>query len=422
MKISIIGGGYVGTVTGICLAEMNHEVTIVDIDRKKIDLINQKVPPIYEPGLKEILERHHGFIKATTDLMKAVKETEISFICVGTPSRDDGSIDLRYIESVSAQIGLAIKEKHEYHGVLVKSTVIPGTCDDVVTPLIARNSGKSPGIDFGAGSNPEFLREGRAVYDFHHPDRIVMGSEDPRILQTMRELYGKFDCPYVECQTKTAEMIKYVSNAFLAIKISYANEIGNMCKAMGIDSYDVFKGVGLDQRIGPLFFNAGLGFGGSCFPKDVKALKSLAESRGQMPLLLNAALIVNEQQPEKFISLLRRHGPIKGRKIGLLGLAFKPGTDDIREAKSIEVATSLLSEGADIVAYDPLAVDSFRTLFPGIHYAQTAGEAVEKSDVILIITEWPEFENLDYRGKTVIDGRRILKAKKTAGHYEGICW
>lgn len=217
-------------------------------------------------------------------------------------------------------------------------------------------------------------------------------------------------------------MIKYVSNAFLALKIDYANEIGNLCKVMGIDSYDVFKGVGLDQRIGPLFFNAGLGFGGSCFPKDVRALKSLAESKGLTPLLLNAALTVNEQQPEKFLSLLRQRGPIKGRKIGLLGLAFKPDTDDIREAKSIEIATALLSEGADIIAYDPIAMEDFSKLFPSIKYVKTAGELVEQSETILIVTEWPEFENLDYGGKTVIDGRRILKAKATARYYEGVCW
>lgn len=422
MEISIIGGGYVGNVTGICLAELGYNVTIVDINKKIIENINNGIPPIYEPGLKEILEKNSIRIHATNDIYSAVMDTDISFICVGTPSGNDGSIDLSYIESAAADIGKSLKEKREFHVVVVKSTVIPGTCDTVVAPCIEKYSEKVRDIEFGVCSNPEFLREGKAVYDFHHPDRIVIGSENIECIRILRQLYSNFNCPVIECPIKTAEMIKYASNAFLALKISYANEIGNLCKIMGIDSYDVFHGVGLDKRIGPLFFNAGLGFGGSCFPKDVKALHNLAESYGITPVLLNAALQVNAQQPDKMISLLEHHLSPYNKKIGVLGLAFKPDTDDIREAKSIEIVTSLLKKGAKIIAYDPLATSNFKKLFPGITYADSGEEVVRTSEAIVIVTEWPEFENLNYNGKIVIDGRRISKAKETAEIYEGVCW
>jgi UDPglucose 6-dehydrogenase len=422
MEISIIGGGYVGTVTGICLAELGNNVTIVDIDIEKIDKINNGIPPIYEPGLQEILEKNSEKIHATKKLHSAVMNTDISFICVGTPSGNDGSIDLKYIESAAADIGKALRKKERFHVIIVKSTVIPGTCDTVVVPCIARNSGKVRDIGFAVCSNPEFLREGRAVYDFHHPDRIIIGSENIECLKILRQLYSGFDCPFIECSIKTAEMIKYVSNAFLALKISYANEIGNLCKVMGIDSYDVFKGVGLDNRIGPLFFNAGLGFGGSCFPKDVKALQSLAKSYKITPILLNAVLQVNSEQPGKMISLLEQHLSLDNKKIGVLGLAFKPDTDDIREAKSIEIVTSLLAKGARVIAYDPMAVSNFKKLFPGITYTNSAEELVVITDALVIVTEWPEFEKLNYKGKIVIDGRRIIKAKETAEVYEGVCW
>ncbi len=422
MEISIIGGGYVGTVTGICLAELKHNVTIVDIDREKIDKINNGIPPVYELGLQEILGTCKKRIHATNDLHSALLKTDISFICVGTPSGDDGSIDLRYIKLASEDIGKSLREKEEFHVVVVKSTVIPGTCENIVAPCIARYSEKLRDIGFAVCSNPEFLREGRAVYDFHHPDRIVIGSENLQCLIRLREIYSDFDCPFIECSIKTAEMIKYVSNAFLALKISYANEIGNLCKVMGIDSYDVFKGVGLDNRIGPLFFNAGIGFGGSCFPKDVKALQRLAESNGITPLLLNAALRVNAEQSERLITLLEQHLAPGKNTIGVLGLAFKPDTDDIRDAKSIGIVTSLLLKGAKVIAYDPMAMEHFKKLFPRITYAQSAKEVVAASGALLIVTEWPEFENLNYKGKIVIDGRRMMKAKETADVYDGVCW
>ena len=422
MKISIIGGGYVGTVTGVCLADLGNDVTIVEIDKNKIELINRGIPPLYEPGLAELLKENGDRVCATDDIHSAINNTDITFICVGTPSREDGSIDLSYIESAAERIGTSIKRKEHYHCVVVKSTVIPGTCDTVVAPLISKHSGKTPGIHFSVCSNPEFLREGRAVYDFFHPDRIILGSEDPACITMVKELYTPFTCPILECPVNTGEMIKYVSNSFLALKISYANEIGNLAKALGIDSYKVFEGVGLDGRIGPQFFNAGLGFGGSCFPKDVIALQRLGEVKGLKMPLLEATLAVNKDQPEKAITLLERKISMKGKTIGILGLAFKPDTDDIREARSINIVSSLILKGAKIIAYDPLAMDHFKTLFPGITYASSAQDVIRNSDAVIIVTEWKEFEDLDYSGKIVVDGRRLLKARATAAMYEGVCW
>lgn len=422
MKISIVGGGYVGTVTGVCLADLMNDVTIVEIDTKKIGLINQGIPPLFETGLAELLKKNSDRVYATDDIHSAVFNSDITFICVGTPSREDGSIDLSYIESAAVGIGKSIKSKKQYHCVVVKSTVIPGTCETIVAPLISEHSGMTPGIHFSVCSNPEFLREGRAVYDFFHPDRIILGSEDPACITILKKLYAPFSCPILECPVKTGELIKYVSNSFLALKISYANEIGNLAKALGIDSYTVFEGVGLDKRIGPQFFNAGLGFGGSCFPKDVIALQRLGEAKGLKMTLLEATLAVNGDQPEKAITLLERKISLQGKNIGILGLAFKPDTDDIREAKSINVVSSLIEKGAEIIAYDPMAMDHFRTLFPSITYASSAQDVIRNSDAIIIVTEWKEFEDLDYSGKIVVDGRRLLKARSTAATYEGVCW
>jgi UDPglucose 6-dehydrogenase len=269
--------------------------------------------------------------------------------------------------------------------------------------------------------NPEFLREGSAVTDFFEPDRIVFGTEDERSPRILEKLYRPFHCVKVSTTIKTAEMIKYVSNAFLATKISFANEVGNLCKRSGIDVYEVFRGVGLDRRINPAFFRAGIGFGGSCFPKDVKAFIAEAAARGEDPRILKAVIQVNEAQPLKLLELLKRHiADLRGRRIGLLGLAFKPDTDDIRESRAVPVVERLQAEGAVVVAFDPQAMAAFAKRFPQITYASPA--EVLKSDAVLIITEWPEFERLDYTGKLVIDGRRIATAQKDAAVYEGVCW
>ena len=421
MRISIIGSGYVGSVTGICLADLGHEIVLVDLDTNKVNSLNNGVPPVYESGLEALLQKNKKRVIATTDIHQGISNTECTFICVGTPSRDDGSIDLSFIRSAATSIGESIKEKTGFHTIVVKSTVLPGTCETVVLPLVSTASGKEVGKDFTVVSNPEFLREGNAVFDFFNPDRIVIGTPDETGDKVLRDLYRSFSCPFISTNPSTAEMIKYVSNAFLATKISFANEIGNLCKKGGIDVYEVFSGVGLDKRINPAFFNAGIGFGGSCFPKDVKALVAFAHENGLQPALLSAALELNDSQPLRLLDLLERHVRIPGGKIGVLGLAFKPDTDDIRESRAIPIIGALLKRGAKVTAYDPLAMEHFRSLFPQVIYADSPDEVLE-NDAVLIVTEWKQFESLDYHGKTVIDGRRNLKARKEAAVYEGVCW
>jgi len=424
MKISIIGSGYVGVVTGACLSEFGHEIIFVDIDQRKIDLLNEGIPPIYELGLAEILEKNRSLISATDDYNSAIEDTDITFISVGTPCAANGTIDTVYVKSAAENIGSALKNtsKKAVHTIIVKSTVFPGTTESVVLDALERTSGKKAGEGFYLGCNPEFLKEGVAVEDFMNPDRIVIGSYDEGAGEVLGSLYSDFDCPKVVTSIKTAEMIKYTSNAFLATKISFANEIGNICKNSGIDTEEVFKGVGLDARINPSFFRSGIGFGGSCFPKDVRALLSGAMELGVDTTILRAVLDVNEAQPLKIVDLLKMHIPdLKGRKVGLLGLAFKPDTDDIRESRAIPVISALSELGAEVVGYDPLASKNMSALFPDIRYAKDCGEVME-CDAVLITTEWPEFESLDYSGKLVIDGRRIRKAAETAQTYEGVCW
>jgi len=423
MRASIVGSGYVGLVTGMGFVKLGNDVVFIDIDDEKIKMINQATPPIYEEGLEELMKEFKGRYKATKDYGDSILNSDVTFIAVGTPSREDGSIDLTYIKKAAEEIGKALKEKEDYHVVVVKSTVVPGTTEEVVKPIIEKHSGKKAFEDFGLAMNPEFLREGVALKDFLNPDRIVTGVQDERTRQILEKLYEPIDAPKLIVDIKTAEMIKYASNAFLATKISFANEIGNICKTLGIDSWKVFEGVGLDRRISSRFFRSGIGFGGSCFPKDVKALIRKAEELGEEPLILKAVIEVNEKQPLKLIGLLKKHvQDLKGETVGVLGLAFKPNTDDIRETRAIIIVRKLLEEGAKVVAYDPKAMQNFKHLFPQIEYVNSAQEVLERTDVILIATEWSEFEELDFSGKIVIDGRRIKNAEKTAKIYEGVCW
>ncbi len=420
MKISVIGCGYVGCVTGACFADLGHDVVFVDLDPGKIIAINAGKAPIYEPGLDELLQKNSSKLVATDDLADAVSRTEITFICVGTPSKQDGSIDLTYVRSAAAEIGRVLKEKQD-HTVIVKSTVLPGTTEGVVLPILETESGKRAFIEFGLASNPEFLREGSALTDFFTPDRIIIGASDDRSRRLLEELCSPIDCPKMITAIPVAEMIKYVSNAFLATKISFANEIGNICKQMGIDTAEVFRGVGMDHRINPAFFQSGIGFGGSCFPKDVRALIAKAEEVGVEPKILKDVIEVNEEQPLKLLELLTAHLPDLDRKtIGLLGLAFKPNTDDIRESRAIPIVETLLRKGATVLAYDPMAMGNFRKLYPQINYVPTAVDVLA-ADAVLITTEWKEFESLSYSGKIVIDGRRIERARN-GSIYDGVCW
>ncbi len=280
----------------------------------------------------------------------------------------------------------------------------------MVQPILEQESGKEVTVNFGIGSNPEFLKEGSAVKDFFHTDRIVIGANDPKTKKILDDLYKPLHAPIFTTDIKTAEMIKYVSNAFLATKISFSNEIGNLCKMNEIDSYEVFRGVGMDSRINPHFFRSGIGFGGSCFPKDIQALISFAESQGIETKILKAVLKTNDEQPQKLIALLKKHISIRGKKIGILGLSFKPDTDDIRESRAVPVVLSLLEEGAKILAYDPMAMPGFVKIFPQISYAKSSEEVLE-TDALIIITEWSEFFDLDYKEKIVIDGRKVKKAE-----------
>jgi UDPglucose 6-dehydrogenase len=429
MRISIIGTGYVGTVTGACFAEAGHEVVCVDVDARRVEAINRGIPPIYEEGLEPLLKRHAGKgLRATLDYDQAIAGTDLSFICVPTPSDEDGRIDLRFIREASRSIGQRLRHKRSYHVVVVKSTVVPETTEKVVTPALEQESGKKAGRDFGVGMNPEFLREGKAVYDFQNPDRVVIGAGDPRAAAEIRGLYASYTCPVLETDTKTAEMIKYVSNAFLATKISFSNEVGNICKRLGIDTYRVMEGVGLDARISPHFLRSGLGFGGSCFPKDVKALVGKATEVEYEPLLLKTVLAVNDRQPGIALALLRKHVPdLAGRRIAVLGLAFKNDTDDIRESRAIPLIGALLAEGAAVTAYDPMAAEHMRKVYPNVAYHGTAGEALDGADACLIATEWEEFGRLDgefarMRSRVVIDGRRMVDPRGKDIVYEGLCW
>jgi len=422
MKVVVVGGGYVGLVTATCLAERLHDVTIIEIDAEKVRAINAGLPPIYEKGLEGLLKKNAGKRLRAQTGFDAVAAAEIVFICVGTPQRPDGSADLTFIESASTAIGTALKNASSCI-VVTKSTVPPGTTENVVRPRVLAASRKT-GTEIGFAMNPEFLREGRAVEDFLNPDRIVIGSSDPETGKRVARVYEGFPAPVLFTGISAAEMIKYASNAFLATKISFSNEIGNICKRLGIDVYEVMKGAGLDPRIGPLFLNAGAGFGGSCFPKDVAALISLARKNGEDPVLLQSVLAVNEQQPHRMTALLEEKiGSLSKKRIAVLGLAFKDNTDDIRDSRAIVVIADLLRKGASVAAYDPMAMENMRRIFPEIEYSSSAAAALRGADGCLVMTEWPEFSYLDdefglMAQKVIIEGRRILSCKGA----DGICW
>ncbi len=422
MNVTIIGGGYVGLVTGTCLSSLGHNVTIVDTIPEKVDKINSGHSPIYEEGLDELLQQHIGKNLTASNSYDAVKESDVIFIAVGTPPKEDGSANLCYIQSAAEMAAVALSEKHTaYPIIVVKSTVPPTTTQNVVSAIIHE---KCPALNFDCCMNPEFLREGKAVSDFLNPDRIVIGSTEEKTISVMQDLYAKLASPTIIVSSTSAEMIKYTSNALLATKISFSNEIGNLCKKLGIDVYEVMKGVGLDHRITPHFLNAGAGFGGSCFPKDVSALVSIARSYGVEPCLLESVLDVNARQPLQMIAILdRRLGSLEGKRIAVLGLAFKDNTDDIRESRSIPVIEQLLLKKAVPVLYDPMAAENMKQLFPHLEYSLNAASALQGADGCLIMTEWPEFAALDeefnlMNSRIIIDGRHILDISDA----EGVCW
>lgn len=434
-KISVVGCGYVGLTTAICLAHKFNDVICVDVDRAKVNAINSGTLPIFEPHLGEKLKEAIRLerLSATTDT-DLVSSSEIIFVCVGTPSNEDGSLDTRYIKKSVRNIANAIKDDDKYHMIAIRSTIIPGTTQHVVVPIIEEvldNNIYESNIDVAV--NPEFLQEGNAYYSFFTPDKIVLGAQysspeseyvkPTRAYNTLDKLYDNANirCRHIHTDWKTAEMIKYASNVFLAGKISLVNEIGNICKLFNIDTYKVMSALSLDERISRYFTNSGLGYGGSCFKKDLDAIKSKANEMNYQTLMIDATDKTNLKQVDIMIKLLKKHLPnLENKKIGILGLSFKPYTDDIRNSRALEIVSLLLNEGAEVSAYDPKAINNFRWEYPQIEY--TTSERVLESDAVLILTDWPEFRSYDYTGKIVIDGRYIIEAKKTALIYEGLCW
>jgi UDPglucose 6-dehydrogenase len=421
--LAVIGAGYVGLVTAACMAHLGHRVVALDVDNARVEMLRSGDVPIYEPGLAELIADSEGHIEFTSDLSVAYAEAEFIFLCVDTPSTYSGDADLSRIWRALDRLPMDDTDRI----LVTKSTVPVGTGAAIRAELAQR------GFEhIHYASNPEFLREGTAIEDFMHADRVVVGADDPGIAERVATLYRGVDAPVLTTDIASAEMIKYASNAFLATKISFINEIANVCEATGADVAVVAKGMGLDHRIGPHFLQAGIGYGGSCFPKDVSALKQIAGNSGYHFQLLNAVIEVNELQKRKVISKLKHHlgHELRGRKIALLGLAFKPNTDDIRQASSIVLAERLTAEGAKVVGYDPVAVDNMKKLLPSLCCAPSALSALEGADACVLVTEWKEFLDLDWAAArnvmahpVVIDGRNALDGAALAGlgfTYEGV--
>jgi UDPglucose 6-dehydrogenase len=417
-SIGVVGTGWVGLVTAACFAEMGHPVVAVDIDAEKVEALRRGEPPIHEPKIDELLARNADRLTFTTDLADAMDAARLLFVCVDTPPTYSGDADLSRVGAVVDALG-----DDGEHAVVMKSTVPAGTGHAIRRDL--------PSIAYV--SCPEFLKEGSAIDDFMHPDRVVIGADpgDEWAADAVAEIYAQLGGEVVRTDVASAEMIKLASNAFLATKISFINEIANVSEEVGADVTEVARGMGLDQRIGHSFLRAGLGYGGSCFPKDVSALKQLAGNTGYHFQLLTAVIEVNELQKRRVLKKLEKHlGSLAGRKIALLGLAFKPDTDDMREASSLVLASRLKGEGASVRAYDPIAEEPARELLPDVEFRASAADALEGADAAVLVTEWPEFADIDWAAARdtmamplVVDGRNFLDptAVRAAGLvYEGI--
>jgi len=423
MKICVIGTGYVGLVTGACLAGLGNEVICVDKDRSRISSLKGSIIPFYEPGLKELVLKNKkmGRISFTTDVKDGVKRSEVIFIAVGTPARENGEADVSAVIDVARQIALAFKSDGKMtkkFKVIVNKSTVPVGMGDIVTKILVEKG--VPEKNFAVVSNPEFLREGTAVSDFMSPDRIVIGAANSRAFNVITELYRPLNAHTIFTTVKSAELIKYASNSFLAAKISFINEIANICEKVGSDVVEVAHGMGLDKRIGKEFLNAGIGYGGSCLPKDVSALIHLSKSNGYDPQILIAVNRTNEEQRkmivEKMEDVLKS---LKGKTIGVLGLSFKPETDDLRDAPSIEIIRELRRKGAKVMAYDPVAAVKARKLLDGVAFCDTAYDAVKKADAAVVAAEWGEFKELDLdkvkasmKSPVIFDGRNIYNPKR----------
>jgi UDPglucose 6-dehydrogenase len=409
MQIAVIGTGYVGLVTGACFAEFGVHVTCVDVDSGKVDKLNQGVIPIYEPGLDKIVEKNAaaGRLQFTTDLKSAVEGSQVVFLAVGTPPQADGSPDMSYYRQAAKDIAEAM---NGYKVLVTKSTVPVGTgkwLHGFVTENLKLDT------EFGVASNPEFLREGAAIQDFMRPDRVVIGSDDERAIDVMKDLYRPLyliETPVVITSLEAAELIKYAANAFLATKITFINEIANLCDAIGCDVHDVARGMGMDNRIGRKFLHPGPGYGGSCFPKDTRALTTVADQFGVETRIVDAVVEANERQRDAMIPKIERLiGDIDGKQIAVLGLSFKPETDDMRESPAIDIIKALVKKGGRVKAYDPVAMEEARHCLPEIEYASDEYDALQNADVLVIITEWNQFRALDMEKV-----RSLLRAPKIA--------
>jgi UDPglucose 6-dehydrogenase len=428
MNICVVGSGYVGLVTGACLADFGMQVTCVDKDAAKIEALKRSKIPIYEPGLRALVRKNSsaGRLDFTTDLVPAIHAAQAIFIAVGTPSRLDGSADLSFVADVARTIGEHI---NGYKVIVTKSTVPIGTgrmIEDVV------NSGNPAGHPFSVVSNPEFLREGSAIEDFLQPDRVVVGSTDRRAIDIMLDIYSPLrvaDVPFVLTTVESAELIKYASNAFLAAKISFINEIADLCERVGADVEVVARGMGLDSRIGPKFLHPGPGFGGSCFPKDSRAIVQIAADHQMSFRIMEAVLGVNQATKERMVGKIVEAfgGDVSGRTVGVLGLSFKPETDDIRESPAIDIIEALLARGARIQAFDPAAMEECRSLWPQVEFASDAYQAARGADGLVIVTEWNQFRALELarlrdllKAPLIVDLRNIYEPAKLAAagfHY-----
>ncbi|WP_254840529.1 UDP-glucose 6-dehydrogenase AglM [Natronomonas marina] len=431
MNASVVGSGYVGTTLAACLADLGHDVTAVDIDQSVVDRLNAGETAIHEPGLDPLVSAYAGGrLRATTD-HAAVADTDLTFLAVETPAREDGSIDPSALLAAAEDVGEALADKDGYHLVVVKSTVLPDVIEEELVPLVESASGKTDGEEIGVAVNPEFQREGSAVDDFMDPDKIVLGTDgDERALDLLAELYqplvSDWEVPVVETGRREAAMIKYANNTFLAAKVSLINDLGNVCKEFGVDAYEVADAIGMDDRIGERFLRSGVGWGGSCFGKDTAALASAAREAGYDPAMVEAAREVNDHQPERLLELLDAHVDVSGKRVAVLGLAFKPGTDDVRGSRAKPVIEGLEARGADVVAYDPMATEEMAAEYPDVEYVDSAAAALEGAHGACVVTDWPEFADLDAEfdamaNPVVVDGRRIVERREGLT-YEGLTW
>jgi UDPglucose 6-dehydrogenase len=436
VRIAVIGMGYVGLTTAAVLARQGHATTCTDLSERKVVDVNRGVLPFYEPGLVDLIRPviEAGRLVGSVDNVEAARHAEVTFICVGTPARPDGSADLTAVTAAAHDIGRGLTEAAEYRVVVAKSTIPPGTTMNVILPALEQAAQKRVGADFGLCMNPEFLQEGSAVQNSLHPDRIVIGEYDARSGDVLDRLYAGFACPKLRCDLTAAELMKYAANAFLATKISFANEFARIAEAFHVDVYEVMRGVGLDDRINPRFLDAGVGFGGSCFPKDVHAIATLAHRHAVETPILDAVLSTNDVQPRHCVELVQHAlGDLEGKVIAVLGLAFKPDTDDVRYTRALPIIEQLVAAGAHVRAYDPLATPNFQQLTDApVEYAASWEEALRDADLAVVQTSWPEIQGItatDFKRlmKTpiIIDGRRTYPPSTMIAQgiqYYGIGW